>query len=167
MRLLSLVLSLVLGVSGCTPHNKTPAYAIGGTAAVAGVAVFAIAAAQPDCDPEHPFDAIGCEASKGWMYIGSALLLAIGLTAIGVAASIDTGVPEAVNPFLPAQTAEPAPAPASEDPQLRELTLQASLAAAVGRCDQVSAIAITIDELDRGYRIAGFVRDPKIRACLR
>lgn len=167
------VLVLVL-LAGCF-RSKTPAYTLGGVAATAGAVVVAATAARPDCVDEIPivpYDELGCEAGKGFQYVLGALLLTAGLTSILVAASIDipdeTLTPLAanngVNPFLPPAEI---PEPASADPQLRELTLQASVAASVGRCDEVAAIANTVDSLDRGYRIAGFVRDPKVRACLR
>ena len=163
------VLVLVL-LAGCF-RSKTPAYTLGGVAATAGAVVVATTAAQADCTGQIIIDEVGCNAEKGWHYILGALLLTAGLTSILVAASIDipdeTLAPLAtnngVNPFLPPAEI---PEPASEDPQLRELTLQASVAASVGRCDEVAAIANTVDSLDRGYRIAGFVRDPKVRACL-
>ncbi|MEJ7604428.1 MAG: hypothetical protein WKG01_41615 [Kofleriaceae bacterium] len=169
MRFLSsLVLSLVLS-AGCAQRGKTPAYVIGGTTATVGAAMAVIAAARPDCNTAHLIDDLGCEAGKGWLYIGSAVLLAVGLTTIGVAASIETHEPTVgSNPFLPPDVAEPVlPAPASEDPRLRALTVEANVAAGVGRCDQVAMIASKVSELDRGYRIAGFVRDPAVRACLR
>lgn len=167
MRAFVLVLALL---TGCF-RSKTPAYAVGGVAATAGVVVVAATAARPDCTGQIIIDELGCEADKGMDYILGALLLTAGLTALVVAASID--VPDesptplaanrGVNPFLPAAEI---PEPASEDPQLRELTLQASVAASIGRCDQVASLANTVESLDRGYRIAGFVRDPKVRACL-
>lgn len=161
------VLVIVLH-AGCF-RSKTPAYTVGAVAATAGTVVIAATAARPDCSGQIIIDELGCEAEKGWTYVLGALLLTAGLTAITVAASID--VPEVpgplasrgANPFLPAAEI---PEPASEDPQLRELTLQASVAASVGRCDEVAALANTVESLDRGYRIAGFVRDPKVRACL-
>ena len=159
------VLVLVLSV-GCT-QNKTPIYAVGGTVATAGIVVLATTAAKPDCASD--LTGFGCELQNSWTYVIGALLLTAGLSALAVAAAIDVPEPEqlrpdvGVNPFLPPAEI---PAPASEDPQLRELTMQASLAARVGRCGEVAAIANTVDSLDRGYRIAGFVRDDKIRACL-
>jgi hypothetical protein len=165
MRTFILVLAILVG---CT-HSKTPAYAVGGVAATAGAVLVAGTAARPDCTG-FIVDELACDTEKGGMYILGALLLTAGLTALAVAAAIEVpDHPEAplpevgANPFLPPTEV---PEPASEDPQLRELTLQASLAARVGRCHEVGTIANTVDSLDRGYRIAGFVRDPKVRACL-
>jgi len=159
------VLVLIL-VSGCF-RSKMPAYVAGGTAATAGTLLVA-ATATTDCGDQFLTSEL-CRGSNTTMLLTGVLLLVAGLSAIAVGATLDDDPVERWNPAaaaIPIVPTGPIPEPASEDPQLRELTLQASIAASVGRCDEVSALAKTVDALDRGYRIAGFVRDPRVRACL-
>jgi hypothetical protein len=57
-------------------------------------------------------------------------------------------------------------APPPKEPMLRQLSLQASVAARAGRCVAVETIADRVAELDRRYRRIGFVADPLVALCL-
>ncbi len=62
--------------------------------------------------------------------------------------------------------ADTMPEPPTSDRQLRQLTLQAGLAARAGHCSTVRVIADRVDDLDDAYRRGGFVSDTAIASCL-
>lgn len=62
--------------------------------------------------------------------------------------------------------ADTMPEPPTNDRHLRQLTLQAGLAARAGHCNTVRVIADRVDDLDDAYRKGGFVSDTAIASCL-
>jgi len=171
------VVSLVVSLAACS-RSKAPAYAVGGALAAAGTYVLATGATKNcepmnhdglDGEPVYGPDELGCDLSKGSAAILGTTVLLLGLTAIAVAISIevpDDDEPAPIKTEAELAAARAVPTPATDNVVLRELTVEASLAAQVGHCTKVVSIADRVELIDRTYRLAGFVRDPRIAGCL-
>lgn len=130
-------------------------------------------AAGKSCAEDKLDDNLDCEVGAGIDALAGAALLATGVAVLIYNEARPTGRdPEGV--------ARPAAAiehhyvdgaieieePATADPALRNLTVQASVAARAGQCAAVRSIATRVANRDRSYRRDGFVRDQRIVRCL-
>ena len=106
-------------------------------------------AVPPDLRP------LGCGLGKAVGYGIGTLVASVGLTTLIVNESVGRQLP----------SIQPAPA-SDESPELRQLVINASVAARAGRCKSVAAIADRIEVLDPAYRHDAFLRDPAIAACI-
>jgi len=130
------MLVLVLANAGCWGKSRTPGRIGGGV--TAGFGTFMIVdGLTSNCDDqiEDLNDSIGCGITKDigpWM--GGAML-AVGLLVLIANELRDVNPREepATQP-LPRVAIEAPPQPETSDPMLRQLTLQASLAARTGHC---------------------------------
>ena len=152
-------------VPGCfTSQSKKLRYAADG--AVAAMGAYALTAAALPCDP----NTIGCSNDlRGTLAAIGAIELLLGASLIISTALWD---PSAVEPppLPPEPTTIPdavtIPAPATSNPELRQLTLQASVAARVGQCAAVQTIARRVATIDVDYREHGFASDVRVAGCL-
>jgi hypothetical protein len=156
---------VVMLVGGCA--SRTPGRVVGGalTALGTGVLVKAVATDCPSArsEPSYPpvppdLAPLGCGAGKLALGSVGVLTLAVGLTTLIVNESVARELPA-----LPPANAEAADA---DDPELRQLIINAGVAARAGRCKSVETIADRIAALDPAFRHDGFLRDPAIAACV-
>lgn len=150
----------LLSFAGCA--SKTPGRAIGGT--MMGLGGFSLITSYTRTEePRSISDGIQnkLDVMGGWiMLAGGAVVLLFN----EVRSTKDVETPPPSTEHIAG--AETVTAPVTEDPQLRQLTLQASFAARRGQCNAVRVIADKVDELDAAYRRGGFVADSSIVACL-
>ena len=169
MKLLAFVAAVSL-LTGCISGSKKPGYIAGGVVSAVGVGLLA-STQQQDCSEMELAPAVSCAGSEiGVATIGTSMLIA-GLAIITLTAVIPAPAADD-EPKIDAAVLEEVQAlqigePTTSDPMLRQLTLQASVAARAGRCLTVEVIAHRIDEVDRAYRHAGFIADPLVAACLK
>lgn len=161
-------------LAGCV--HKPAGYVGGSALALAGGALV-IEAEGDNCSEREFGESIGC--GIGNVFTGSAgvTMLAIGVGILLVTAMTPSPeaeaeaaaapAPAALVTFTPAPVAAPASLePPTTDHKLRQLTLQAMVAAGAGQCIAVEAIARHVETLDPRYRNEGFLADPAIGACL-
>lgn len=151
MRRTVIAVCTLLSVASCA--SKAPGRVIGGT--MAGLGGLAVITTYTSSEPAQ-LDKIGAWS----MLVSGAVVLLF-----NEARSLE----DVERPAPPAEHiagAETVSAPLTEDPRLRQLTLQASFAARRGQCNAVRVIADKVDELDAAYRRGGFVTDASIVACL-
>jgi hypothetical protein len=162
-----IMLVLVLANAGCWGKSRTPGRVGGGVVAGLGT-VMLVDGLTSDCDQhiEDLDDGVGCGITKEigpWM---GGTMLVIGLLVLIGNELRDLDPPPETVVQPPAVTFESPPAPETADPMLRQLTLQASVAARTGHCSTVTAIASRVARIDPVYRREGFERDGKIVSCL-
>jgi len=151
-------------VAGCA--SRTPGRVVGGALTALGTGVLVKAVAHDCPEPSHeppsyppvPPDLAPLGCGVGKLALGSVgvLALAVGLTTLIVNESVGRELPA-----LP--SVQPV---ADDDPELRQLVINAGVAARAGRCKSVEAIADRIATLDPAFRHDGFLRDPAIAACV-
>jgi len=162
-----ILLSLV-SLGACA--SRTPGRVVGGALTVIGGAM-TISAASEDCpDPESEPTAfptapdlrpLGCGLGKGIGVAAGVVVLSVGLTTLLVNESIKREV------AAPPLATPPASPPVADDsPELRQLVINAGVAARAGRCKSVAAIADRVEQLDPAFRHDGFLRDPAIAGCV-
>ena len=151
---------VVLSFAGCA--SRTPGRVIGGSMVALGG--FSLLAAETSSETDQSFD----EAFRQDMNkTGGLIMLVAGAVVLvfNEARPLHESPPPAVSTERIAG-AETVQSPATDDAQLRQLTLQASFAARRGQCNAVRVIADKVGELDATYRRGGFVADASIVACL-
>lgn len=167
------MLFVVLASAGCLGPTKSRGRAAGAITATAGTLLL-IDGLTTDCGGADSLgEAIGCGLHQDTAPIFGGALIALGVIVLAVN-ELRTPAPEPAGPETapgaPAAApvaADPVPRPETDDPVLRQLTLQASVAARTGACSAVTTIASRIARLDPTYRQGAFQRDAKIAACLR
>jgi hypothetical protein len=127
---------------------------LGGLTAIVGAAILVAAMAAPDADAEGPQAVAAMQPTT------------IQPTTIQPTAIQPTTIqPTTIQPSTIQYTMD-VPRPLTDDPQLRNFTLQASMAARGGQCSTVQVIARRVEDLDAVYRQNGFLADPVVVACL-
>lgn len=153
---------VLLSFAGCA--SKTPGRVIGGTMVALGT--FSVIATHTSTEePKTINDGVRMslnEIGGPIMLITGAVILAFNEFRPASPPAPETA-PQGIHRIEGADTIQ---APATDDPQLRRLTLQASLAARAGQCSAVRVIADRVGELDSAFRRGGFVADAAIEACL-
>jgi hypothetical protein len=186
MRAMSL-LFVVASMACHTPQQRRVGFIGGGVLATAGV-IMLVQVAVDDCEAGFSCSldrSIGKAFGAGSLLLGATILL---VTAAGGDRS-PAPQPPPVSGYLPPLppppvVRDPPPGPPSAtvtaipdadtvgeppttDRTLRQLTLQASMAARRGQCQGVRVIAARVAQLDASYRRVGFVADARIAGCLR
>ena len=158
---IGLLFCSVLSVAGCA--SKTPGRVIGGTMVGLGGLSLITSYTATDNGPKPLNEGIRdqLDIMGGWIMLVSGAVVLVFNEARSTK-SYETP-PPAIERIAGAETVT---APSTEDPQLRQLTLQASFAARRGQCNAVRVIADRVDALDAAYRRGGFVTDASIVACL-
>jgi hypothetical protein len=151
-------------VPGCfTAQSKKLRYTADG--AVAAMGAYALTAAALPCDPST----IGCTNDlRMTLAVIGAMELLLGASLIISTAMWDPNAVEVTPPPEPTTIPDAAsiPAPATSNPELRQLTFQASVAARVGQCAAVQTIARRVATIDVDYREHGFASDARVAGCL-
>jgi hypothetical protein len=144
----------------------------GGLATAAGIG-FLASAVTASCETEMSFEeGLGCGVGAMFETLAGVVLLTTGASGL-IYNEVRSTVrePEAAPPVAVIEHHYVAGAgdigePATADPVLRNLTLQASVAARAGHCAVVRSIATRVADRDRSYRRDGFVTDQAIVRCL-
>ncbi len=173
MRYLTWFVVSAVASAGCIGPSRAPGRTVG--ALVAGTGFLLIArGSSTSCTQESFEESLGCAIDTSVGIGAGALLLATGLAVLiyneARKTERDPDAPEAhAAAALEHHYVEGASEirePATADPLLRQLTLQASVAARAGHCSAVSSLAARVATRDRSFRHGGFVVDTAIVRCL-
>ncbi|MEO8705399.1 MAG: hypothetical protein ABI867_35485 [Kofleriaceae bacterium] len=158
---------LIVALGGCWGTSRTPGRVAGGITAGVG-AVMLVNGLTSNCEDhiEDLNDSVGCGITKDVAPAMGGAMVAIGALILLVNELRDVHYVERAE-VTPPVVLELSPEPDVADPMLRQLTLQASVAARAGHCSTVTAIASRVERLDPAYRRDGFERDDKIASCLK
>lgn len=170
-RIAALALVGIVPMTACLGPSRAPGRIAGAIVTGAGFVMVA-EATTTDCSGGAFGDALSCAIGTGLDTAMGAALLSIGLSAL-LYNELRTVPVEPVEQPLPQLTerryvanAADIGEPTTADPMLRQLTLQASIAARAGHCEAVRIVADRVDDLDPRYRRGGFVTDDAISACI-
>jgi hypothetical protein len=160
-------LALVIAIPACVGQSKYHGRIVGLSMLTVGTLVWASSFGPCGNDPDDGFnDKLRCSVHKEAGPVLGGVLLGLG-TGLLIYNELRTPIVEPSDePRSTIPGADQVPRPATDDPMLRQLTLQASFAARNRQCTAVEAIARRVESIDGGYRRGGFVADGAIAACL-
>ncbi|HEV7559073.1 MAG TPA: hypothetical protein VGO00_26550 [Kofleriaceae bacterium] len=158
---------------GCFASKSKPTRYAADSAVVAGGAAMWIKSSLETCSDAVGFSqAFGCSLNKqlgsefGPVLIAAGVLLLVHTWFYDPNAVDAPEVPTPPPPPTKIPDAASIPAPATANPELRQLTLEASVAARVGQCAAVQTIARRVETIDVEYREHGFASDARVASCL-
>ena len=159
------LLALCGCVAGCaTPGGKVSA----GVGTLAAAGAFAITLRPPCHDTGSPDMCLGGDTQVVGLAVlaGAAYLAALAFEIYGLETT-----PAASPASVHSMDSSPRPGAASDatitarDPRAEQLTLQAYLAARIGRCNAVVELGAQVRELDPAYRDRVFAKSPTVAAA--
>jgi hypothetical protein len=150
-------------------HQLASGVLVGGGVALIANAVHNANACDGMAETPGPVFGARCENAGGASALLGAAFLVGAIVAYFTAPEADDPVDAPPPPLAPRGPAVPPldlPPPPTGDATLRQLTLQAEVAARRGDCTLVGVVADQVAARDPEYRRAGFLDDPRISTCL-
>ena len=163
------MVALICCTGGCATTGGKVSAVVGTVAAVGAIATVATSHSC-DANSDDGGSCIVTVAAVGGLGVVAVAAYFVAMVFESYGAASATTVPAqsparaGIAPARPA--ASPIVAVTARDPRAQLLTRQASIAARVGHCYTVGALAPQVEAIDPGYYQRVFAADPAIASCL-